>query len=111
MSELQRQLIEELISKPRTAQQLAWDLNVDWEEVVDALEALSAETLVRPNVGVAPGDMDCGSCGASYLGAESGDRCDAYLAGGSLLCGGPLYDLCVYVYCGGPISKALEAAA
>lgn len=111
MTEFQRQIIADLISKPRTAQQLGWDLEVDWADVVEALNELKLAGQVATKLNVAPGDARCERCGAEVEEVEPGDSCGTTLAGGELVCGGYLMDICIYAYCGGPISKALEAAA
>jgi hypothetical protein len=110
MTEFQQGLIEELILKPRTAQQLAWDLALDREDIVDALDELRIANEVCTKFNVAPGDAVCGVCGAEYDDIEIGAFCIAAVGGGEVMCGGFLVDVCLYVYCGGPISKALEAA-
>lgn len=105
MTEFQREIIEELILKPRTAQQLAWDLELDREDVVDALEELTLAGQVGTKFEVAPGDAVCSDCGIGYRDSDPDDKCRGFQ------CGGYLVDVCLYVYCGGPISKALEVAA
>lgn len=110
MNDLQRQIIEALILKPRTAQQLAWDMDWDRQEVINALDALALSNSVGAKFNVAPGDAVCGVCGEMYEDVEVGETCPRQVAWGERDCGGYLVDVCLWVYCGGPISKALEAA-
>jgi len=108
MTEFQRRIIEHLIFEPCTAEQLAQFLRVDRQCAEDALQELSIPNLVRPRFSVALGDAVCERCGEEYEDAEPYETC-SILLGGEISCGGRLIDVCLWVYCGGPISKALAA--
>lgn len=110
MTELQRNIIQQLIWGACTAQDLALVLRADRQLIIDTLEEMAVTSEVRPVFPAAPGDAVCERCGAELAGVEPGERCPTTFAGGELTCGGFLRDECRWVYCGGPISKVLEAA-
>jgi hypothetical protein len=107
MTEFHRQLIDELILRPRTAQQLARDMSVDVETVYAALADLALSNDVVPLDGHCAGDAVCTNCGTQLESAEPNERCGVGFGGA---CEGWPIDVCIWRYCGGPISKALEAA-
>jgi hypothetical protein len=107
MTGFQRTIIEELILKPRTAEKLARDLSADFEDVFEAMEELALEHVAVPVDGHRLGDAFCTNCGMEHEAAQLPGICEIGLGGN---CEGYLKDTCVWRYCGGPISKALEAA-
>jgi hypothetical protein len=109
MKTLQQILIEGLISVPRTAQQLAMDLDLDREAVVEALEEMRFAGVVGTGYGMAPGDAVCMLCSAERQKTDIDETCAAGPEG--FECSGPLIDVCLYTYCGGPVSQALALSA
>ena len=103
MNEFEQRLIEELISEPSTAGELARLLSADEEQVVTALIDLRLSGMVCPAAGEAFGDAVCENCPeAEFEGMERDESCP--------YCEGPLIDACRWIYCGGPISQAFNLA-
>jgi hypothetical protein len=109
MNNLEQRIIEELILEPQTADGLARLLSVDRSCVIDILEEMAITNQVRTQVGLTSTDTVCSNCGVGYIERERAVSCRRWL--GDCRCSGVLKDACAWFYCGGPISKALEAAA
>lgn len=102
-------LIEALIFEPLTASELADILRSNWSEVIEVLQELSLQGLVRAGFNQVEGDMICVTCGEEDQGDEAEPGFDCIHRGeGETGCPGWVVDNCWWVYCGGPISRALS---
>lgn len=93
-------VIQHLIIKPSTAEEIAVAFNWEYDAVIDELRALHDAGLVATKQGSVDGDLACSFAGCEETpedSAERGDQCDCEA--------GTLIDSCAWIYFGGPISE------